>query len=217
MKDAGLTVVRMDHLAWDSYEPSEGKYDFALFDTVMDMMNKARINVILDIAIRPAPIWLHHKYASIDIVDVNGNRHYPNHRYMEDVGDPMYQKYVQYADALTKHYGKHPALMAFGIDNESGDGPISYSETARKRFIVWLKKKYSTLDNLNKAWATQRWSRRINQFEEVGFPVATHTTDMLGRMLDFRHFVSDEINQLLFKAAQHYGWDVKKKMAKAKV
>ena len=200
MKDAGLNVVRMGHLAWDSYEPSEGKFDFAWFDKVMDLMNEAGIKVILDIAIRPAPIWLHHKYPSIDIVDANGDRHYPNHRYMEDVGDPMYQKYaVRYADTLTKHYGKHPALIAFGIDNESGDGPISYSETVRKRFIVWLKKKYSTLDNLNKAWATQRWSRKINQFEEVGLPVATHSTDVPERMLDFRRFVSDEINQVLFK------------------
>jgi len=200
MKAAGLNVVRMGHLAWDSYEPSEGKFDFAWFDKVMDMMNDVGIKVLLDIAIRPAPIWLHHKYPSIDIVDANGDVQFPNHRYMEDVGDPMYQKYaVRFTDSLTKHYGKHPALIAFGIDNESGDGRISYSETARKRFIAWLKRKYSTLDNLNKAWATQRWSRRLNQFEEVGFPVATHTTDVPERMLDFRRFVSDEINQLLFK------------------
>jgi beta-galactosidase len=200
MKEAGFKAVRMGHLAWDSYEPSENKFDFVWFDKVMDMMNDAGIKVILDIAIRPAPIWLHHKYPSIDIVDANGDVQYPNHRYMEDIGDPMYQKYaVQYADTLTKHYGKHPALMAFGIDNESGDGRISYSETARKRFIAWLKKKYTTVDHLNKAWATQRWSRRINQFDEVGFPVATHTTDVPERMLDFRRFVSDEINQILFK------------------
>jgi beta-galactosidase len=200
MKAAGLNVVRMGHLAWDSYEPSDGKFDFKWFDDVMDMMSEAGIKVILDIAIRPAPIWLHHKYPSIDIVDANGDVLYPNHRYMEDIGDPMYQEYaLRYADTLTKRYGKHPALLAFGIDNESGDGRISYSKTAKERFINWLKKKYSTVDNLNKAWATQRWSRRINQFDEIGFPIATHTTDVPERMLDFRRFVSDEINQLLFK------------------
>lgn len=142
MKDAGFTCVRMGHLAWDSYEPSEGKFDFGWFDKVMDLMNDAGIKVILDIAIRPAPIWLHHKYPSIDVVDVNGDRHYPNHRYMEDVGDPMYQKYaVRYADTLTKHYAKFPALMAFGIDNESGDGPISYSETVRKKIHRMVEEK----------------------------------------------------------------------------
>ena len=200
MKAAGFNVVRMGHLAWDSYEPSDGKFDFGWFDTVMDMMNQAGIKVIFDIAIRPAPIWLHHKYPSIDITDANGDVLYPNHRYMEDIGDPMYQKYaLRFTDTLTKRYGNHPALLAFGIDNESGDGRISYSETARQRFISWLKNKYSNLDNLNKAWATQRWSRRINQFEEIGFPIATHTTDVPERMLDFRRFVSDEINQFLFK------------------
>jgi beta-galactosidase len=92
MKAAGFNVVRMGHLAWDSYEPPEGKFDFGWFDPVMDMMNKAGIKVILDIAIRPAPIWLHVKYPSIDITDASGNRLYPNHSYMEDIGDPMYQE-----------------------------------------------------------------------------------------------------------------------------
>jgi beta-galactosidase len=200
MKAGGLNVVRMGHLAWDSYEPSEGKFDFKWFDKVMDMMNDAGIKVVLDIAIRPAPIWLHHKYPSVSITDAGGDRLYPNHRYMEDVGDPMYQKYaLRYTDTISNRYAKHPALLAFGIDNESGDGRISYSETARKRFVAWLKKKYSTLDNLNDAWATQRWSRRINQFEEVGFPVSGSINGAPERILDFRRFVSDEVNQLLFK------------------
>lgn len=203
MKAAGFKVVRMGHLAWDSYEPSEGKFDFKWFDNVMDMMNEAGIKVILDIAIRPAPIWLHHKYPSIDVTSPGGIAQYPNHRYMDDVGDPIYQRYaVRYADTLTKHYGKYPALLAFGIDNESGDGPISYSETVRQRFITWLRNKYSTLDNLNKAWATQRWSRRLNQFDEIGLPIATHNTDVPERILDFRRFISDEVNEVLFKVIE---------------
>jgi beta-galactosidase len=203
MKAAGFNVVRLGHLAWDSYEPSDGKFELGWFDKVMDMMNDAGIKVVLDIAIRPAPIWLHHRFPSVSITDASGNALYPNHRYMEDVGDPMYQKYaLRYTDTLTKRYGKHPALLAFGIDNESGDGRISYSESARKRFIAWLKKKYSTLENLNKAWATQRWSRKLNQFDEVGFPVSGAINGAPERMLDFRRFVSDEINQLLFKVIE---------------
>lgn len=200
MKEAGLNVVRLGHLAWDSYEPADGQFDFAWFDEVMDELNKAGINVILDIAIRPAPIWLHYKYPSIDIVDANGDVQYPNHRYMEDAGDPNFQKYaLRFTDSISKRYGNHPALIAFGIDNESGDGPISYSETARQRFINWLKNKYSNLDNLNSAWATQRWSRRINQFDEIGFPVSGQVNGAPERILDFRRFISDEVNGFLFE------------------
>ena len=200
MKAAGFNVVRMGHLAWDSYEPSEGQFDFEWFDKVMDMMNQAGIKVILDIAVRPAPIWLHRKFPSIDVVDANGHELYPNHRYMDDVGDPNYQQYaIRYTDAITKRYANHPALLAFGIDNESGDGPISYSETARERFVTWLKNKYVTIDNLNKAWASQRWSRRINSFEEVDFPVSGLVVGAPERVLDFRRFISDAINQFLFR------------------
>jgi len=200
MKAAGFTSVRMGHLAWDSYEPTEGQFDFEWFDKVMDLMNEAGIKVILDIAVRPAPIWLHKKFPTIDVVDPNGHQLYANHRYMDDIGDPNYQKYaLRYTDAITKRYAKHPALLAFGIDNESGDGPISYSETARERFILWLKNKYTTAESLNKAWAGQRWSRRINDFEEVGLPISGSVVGAPERVLDFRRFVSDEVNQFLFK------------------
>ncbi|KJF43947.1 beta-galactosidase [Draconibacterium sediminis] len=203
MKAAGFTCVRMGHLAWDVYEPAEGQFDFAWFDKVMDLMNEAGIKVILDIAIRPAPIWLHQKFPSIDVVDANGNVRYPNHRYMDDVGDPNYQEYaLRYTDVLTKHYAGHPALLAFGIDNESGDGPISYSETVRQRFIDWLKERYGNIDKLNSAWATQRWSRRLNQFNEVGLPAEGAKNGAPEKILDFRRFVSDEVNGILFKVLE---------------
>jgi beta-galactosidase len=200
MKEAGMSVVRLGHLAWDSYEPADGQFDFEWFDKVMDELNKAGIKVILDIAIRPAPIWLHQKFPSIDVVDANGNVQYPNHRYMDDVGDPNYQKYaLRFTDTISKRYAKHPALLAFGIDNESGDGPISYSETVRQRFIVWLKNRYGTLDKLNDAWATHRWSRRLNSFDEVGLPTAGSKNGAPEKNLDFRRFISDEVNGILFK------------------
>lgn len=195
MHDAGFKVVRLGHLDWDSYQPTEDKFTFEWFDEVMNKMDKAGIKVILDVAVRPAPLWLHRKYPSINITDQNGTNLYPNHRYMEDVGDPMYQQYALHlADVLTKRYAKHPALIAFGIDNEPGDGRISYSETVRARFITWLKSKYQTTDRLNIAWAAQRWSRKISDFEEIGLPLpGTANGGAPERLLDFRRFISDEV------------------------
>ncbi len=195
MQQAGFRVVRMGHLAWDSYEPKDGHFDFAWFDRVMDKMHASGIKVILDIAVRPAPLWLHHKHPSINVGDVNGILQYPNHRYMEDVGDPYYQRYaLRFANALVRHYARHPALLAFGIDNEAGDGPISYSATVKARYIAWLKAKYGTVENLNKAWAGQRWSRRVGNFDEVGLPVSVGAFGSPERVLDFRRFVSDEVS-----------------------
>ena len=94
------------------------------------------------------------------------------------------------SEALMKRYAHHPAVIAVGYDNEIGNGFMSYSEADRQRFIAWLRQKYGTIEELNKAWATQRWSRRLNSFEDVDLPLG----DWPGpfeRFLDLHRYWSD--------------------------
>jgi beta-galactosidase len=191
MKYAGFNVVRMGDLSWDSLEPSQGKFDFEWFDKIMDKMQANGIRVILDIPGSPAPIWLHRRYAGVDIVDQNGARRPPAERYMDDISDPDYAREVGIlADAMTKRYAHHPAVIAIGYDNEIGNGFMSYSEADRQRFIAWLKTKYETIEALNKAWATQRWSRRLNRFEDVDLSLADGPGPS-ERYLDLHRYWSD--------------------------
>ena len=67
MKRAGFNVVRMGDLSWDSFEPSQDKFTFEWFDSIMDKMQAAGIRVIPDIPGLPAPIWLHRAHPGIDI------------------------------------------------------------------------------------------------------------------------------------------------------
>lgn len=191
MKQSGFKVVRMGDLSWDYFEPSEGHFDFATFDWIMDQMHAAGIKVILDIPGQPAPLWLHHHYPGVDLVSEQGTHLDAAERYMDDISDPDYQRLLaRLADTLTKRYAHHPALLAIGYNNESGNGFISYSEADRKRFIGWLQKKYGTLEALNKAWATQRWSRRIGEWDEVRLPYA-EGPGPYERKLDLRRYWSD--------------------------
>ena len=196
MKDAGFKVARLGHLAWDSFEPTEGNFTFDWYDKAMDKLAAAGIKVILDIPVRPAPMWVHKLCPGTTIVTFEGTKQEPVHRYYNDVGDPGYQKYaVRLTDEMTRHYAGHPALLAFGIDNEIGDGSISYSEDVRQRFIAWLKDKYDTVDALNDAWAGWRWSRIVGSFDEVVLPDLSKALygGNAERQLDFRRFLSDEI------------------------
>lgn len=59
MKEAGFDTVRLGHLCWDSYEPEDGVYTFEWFDQVMELCVKYKLNVILDVSMHPAPIWVH--------------------------------------------------------------------------------------------------------------------------------------------------------------
>jgi beta-galactosidase len=55
MKHAGFNVVRMGDVSWDSFEPSQGRFEFGWFDKVMDKLQGNGIRVILDIPSSPAP------------------------------------------------------------------------------------------------------------------------------------------------------------------
>jgi beta-galactosidase len=157
----------------------------------MDKMQASGIRVILDIPGSPAPIWLHRVYPGVDLVSQNGTRIPPAERYMDNISDPGYVRELGIlAEAMTKRYAHHPAVIAVGYNNEIGNGFMSYSEADRQRFIAWLKKKYGTIEELNKVWATQRWSRRLNSFEDVDLPLA----DGPGppeRYLDLHRYWSD--------------------------
>ncbi|MGA2116823.1 MAG: beta-galactosidase [Bryobacteraceae bacterium] len=191
MKRAGFNVVRMGDLSWDSFEPSPGKFTFAWFDKIMDKMHANGIRVIVDIPGIPAPIWLHRAHAGVDIVNESGVRVPPAERYMDNISDPDYAREAGLlADAITKRYAHHPAVIAIGYDNEIGNGFMSYSESDRQRFIAWLRTKYQTIENLNKSWATQRWSRRLNSFEDVDLPLANGPGPS-ERYLDLHRYWSD--------------------------
>ncbi|MFD1950784.1 beta-galactosidase [Sphingomonas arantia] len=192
MKGAGFNMVRMGDLSWDSFEPEEGRFEFGWFDDVLRQMHAAGIRVIVDIPGQPAPIWLHKRYPGVDIVNQDGVRLNAATRYWDNIADPDYRRLAaRLAERMLQRYARNPAVIAIGYDNEIGNGQVSYSPADRARFVVWLQKKYGSIAALNTAWATQRWSRRINSWDQVDLPY------MRGpgpneRYLDLRRFWSDD-------------------------
>lgn len=66
----------------------------------------------------------------------DGNLLHPSHRYIVDVGAPIYQQdALRFTDAMPKQYAKHPTLLVFGINNKPWERPVSYSDTVKQ----WLK------------------------------------------------------------------------------
>jgi beta-galactosidase len=192
MKGAGFNLVRMGDLSWDSFEPEEGRLTFEWFDDVIAQMHAAGIKVIVDIPGEPAPIWLHKTYPGVDIVNQDGARKNAAVRYWDNISDPDYRRLARrLAEKMMQRYAHNPAVIALGYDNEIGNGQVSNSPADRDRFVAWLKTKYGSIDALNKAWATQRWSRRINSWDQVDLPYFFGPGPN-ERYLDLRRYWSDD-------------------------
>lgn len=69
---------------------------------------------------------------------------------------PKYRELsARIVEKLAQHYGKHPAIVGWQIDNELNcEVDEFYSEADSVAFRNFVKEKYKTLDNLNEAWGT---------------------------------------------------------------
>ncbi|MFI5098850.1 MAG: beta-galactosidase, partial [Candidatus Acidiferrales bacterium] len=65
MKAAGITVVRMGESTWSLWEPSDGKFEYAWMDRVVDAMGKAGIKVIMGTPTYSIPTWMAHAHPEI--------------------------------------------------------------------------------------------------------------------------------------------------------
>ena len=90
-------------------------------------------------------------------------------------------------------------MTCWHISNEYGGE--CYCENCEKAFRVWLRGKYQTLDELNKARNTEFWGHTIYDWDEVVLPDALgdgiedaaepHMTAFAGLSIDYCRFNSD--------------------------
>src|SRR5579871_2673036 len=58
MKGAGISVVRMGESTWSLWEPSDGVFEYAWMDRVVEAMYKAGIKVIMGTPTYSMPTWM---------------------------------------------------------------------------------------------------------------------------------------------------------------
>ena len=118
------------------------------------------------------PAWLTEKYpevlnGTIDgvLFRHGGRRHY-------NYNSPVYQEKTRIiTEAFASHYGPHPAVIGWQIDNELNcERDEFYSESDTAAFRVFLQKKYGSLDKLNEAWGTTFWNQTYTDWKEVHIP-----------------------------------------------
>ena len=109
---------------------------------------------------------------------------------------PTYQKYsVLLAKKLAERYGERECVIGWHICNEYGGE--CYCENCEKQFRVWLKEKYGTIEEVNKAWDTSFWGHTFYDWDEIVLPnmLSEHfepdRTTFQGISLDYRRFNSE--------------------------
>jgi beta-galactosidase len=192
MQEAGFNVVRMGEYAWSLFEPSEGQFEFSWMDLAIDKASKYGIKTILGVPTANVPPWLRKQHP--DVLGGNSKGDFTlGARKGYNVNSNNYLKAAKrIAEAMAKHYGNNPNIIGWQLDNEPGYPFELYDDVSLKAFHNWLKIKYKTLNELNKAWGGAFWNLNYSDWDEIEFP--TNPGDggwNPGQKLDYRRFFSD--------------------------
>lgn len=202
MQKAGVNLVSLGIFSWAKLEPSEGKYDFAWLDEVVELLHAGGISIDMATATASPPAWLTLAYPDVLPVNFDGVRLSHGGRQQYCAASPVYRKKAAaLVEHIAKRYAKHPAVVMWHVNNEYGcHAPYCYCDNSRSAFVDWLKKKYDSIEDLNHAWGTDFWSQRYYKWKEIVVPKRTPdgTHPNPGQQLDFKRFSSD-VTLELFK------------------
>jgi beta-galactosidase len=198
MQEAGVNLVSIGIFSWAKLQPNEKTYTFAWMDRVMDLLAEHGIFACLATATASPPAWMSKKYPDVLAVDAEGKPYYPGARQHYSPCSPTYRRLAAaLVRKFAQRYKRHPALLAWHINNEYACHMSEcHGEASTRAFRAWLKRRYRSLDALNAAWGTAFWSQYYYDWNEILTPRRAPYHPNPTQQLDFKRFMSDAFREL---------------------
>lgn len=172
IKEAGLNCVRVAEFAWGRMEPKEGDFQLGWLKNIVEKLYENGIYTVLCTPSATPPRWLLTKYPETRMVmhdliraDVSSRCHTCK------TSEVMREKNRIIVTKMAEAFADDPAVVGWQIDNEIypyNEG--CFCENCKAAFRVWLKNKFGSIENLNKAWGMARWSLTYDSFDDVEPP-----------------------------------------------
>ena len=196
MHKAHVNCVSLAIFAWARLEPEEGVYDFSWLDEVIDRLWKAGIHVILATPSGARPAWLAQKYPEVLRVNDRLQRNRFGGRHNHCPSSPVYLRKVREIDtALARRYAGHPAVIAWHISNEFSGS--CYCLLCQERFRTFLKKRYGTLEEMNRRQWASFWSMAYQSWEQVEPPMPSGQMSNLTLRIDWQRFSTQQCKDFI--------------------
>jgi len=193
MKEAGFNVVRLAEFSWIYMEPAEGQYEFAWLDDVLELLGRYDIHAIICTPTAVMPAWVPRKYPDAMAMKGDGTRITWGGRKNNCFSTGTYRLLSErITSAMAEHFKDNPVIIGWQTDNEFG-GTDCRCGICRAEFQDWLRNKYGTLTELNRAWGNHFWGLEFTTWGEITIPddrTASWAISNPSACLDWQRFTS---------------------------
>lgn len=198
LAQANVNSATINVFSWALLEPKENTYDFSMLDKIIKMLSDHHYQIVMATSTAALPAWMVKQYPDVTRVDTHGIRQGFGKRQNACPNSPNFQRLAKgLVTEIVKRYANNPNIVCWHISNEYGGQ--CYCDNCATAFRVWLKKRYTSIAELNDAWDSNIWSHTFHDFAEI-VPPDQHTDEfetggaMLGgESLDYRRFQSDSL------------------------
>lgn len=192
ISELGFEFVHYAEFAWAQLEPKEGVYNFAWLDKAVELAGKNGLKVIMCTSTATPPVWLIRKYPDVLIEHEDGTKMDHGARQHPSFSNNYYREYsLIMIEKLAERYGNDERIMGWQLDNEPRPA-YDYGKDAHQRFRDWLRRRYTSIDELNKAWGTAFWSQVYSDFSEINIPKLSQMFMNSHQILDYKRFATEE-------------------------
>ncbi|MCW5950920.1 MAG: beta-galactosidase [Propionibacteriaceae bacterium] len=168
MVEHGLDTVRIGDFAWALHEPTEGDFQIDYYDDFLDLCARHGLAVIFCTPTAAPPMWMLTDYPEILNRDRDGNPYYGPRRHYT-YNSATYRRFcARIVQRLADHYGQHPTIVGWQIDNELNcDLSEFFAEADHDAFRDHLRRRFGSLDAVNRALGLTFWSRSYSDWAQV--------------------------------------------------
>ena len=200
LKEAHIDVVTLNVFSWALLQPSEDVYDFSMLDRIMELVRENGLKVCLATSTAAHPAWMARKYPDILRTEKNGTKRKFGSRHNSCPNSQSYRRFAALlVEKLAERYKDDENIVCWHISNEFGGE--CYCENCERKFREWVKQKYGTIENVNRAWNMNFWSHTLYDFDDIVTPDLRSEefdwdglrTNFQGISLDYARFNSDSI------------------------
>jgi len=189
MEDAGFNVVRLAEFAWIYMEPEEGRFEFGWLDEALGVLDSHGVSAILCTPTAAMPAWVARKYPATLATQLDGTRIRWGVRKNNCFTSGAYRMLSErITRAMAEHFARAPNVIGWQTDNEFGH-PVCFCDACRAEFQDWLRRRYGTLEELNRRWGTHFWGHVHTTWGEIEIPADANRYNP-SLCLDWQRFFS---------------------------